>query len=97
CGAGNFSLDDLQPGCTRAATVRLRSPLSSREQSSSPGNAGPSLCPPCRMRWPGGPPGLEGNSEGNKHGLFCQTQLFKNDRQYENNDDAADSETQDPG
>jgi hypothetical protein len=41
--------------------------------------------------------GSEGNSEGNQHGLFCQTQFFKNDGQYENNDDAAESEAQNPG
>src|ERR1039458_377321 len=41
--------------------------------------------------------GSEGNSEGNQHGLLCQTQFFKGDRQYENNEDAAESEAQNPG
>src|ERR1035437_7176143 len=31
--------------------------------------------------------GSEGNSVGNPHGLLCQTQFFKDDRQYKNNDD----------
>src|SRR6516165_1794094 len=38
--------------------------------------------------------GPEGNSESNEHGLFRQSQLLKHDRQYKNDDDAADGETQ---
>src|ERR1700678_2864246 len=34
----------------------------------------------------------EGNSEGNQHGLFCDTQFFKDDREYEDNDDAANGQ-----
>src|ERR1700687_1794660 len=32
----------------------------------------------------------EGNSEGHQHGLFCETQFFKDDGQYDKYDDAAD-------
>src|ERR1700692_2040166 len=40
--------------------------------------------------------GAESNSECNQHGLFCETQFFKDDGQHENYDDAADSEAQNP-
>src|ERR1700686_3521190 len=53
-----FSVHHLQPRCTKAATVRLRSLPPPREQTSSPGNAGPCLCPPRRMRLPSRTSGL---------------------------------------